>query len=117
MKLLIALTLMIVTLPAFGEAKKPKRETAAAAPKSACEQKVRALILKTAKAMGQKQDFGFELARETNGVDAMNRPLFTYNASVFIVPEGYISNSAASVVVRTPDTTCDIVKIAVSIGG
>lgn len=91
------------------------RQTASV--KDACEQKVRALILQTAKAMGQKENFGFQLSRDKEGVDSLNRPLVSYNASVFIIPEGTVSNSAARAIVRLPDTACEVVKIAVSIGG
>lgn len=82
---------------------------------SACRRKVEALIRSTARAMGLKQEFGMQLSQESAGQDIMNRPLSTFSSGVFIIPDGFVSNSGATVTVRTQ--SCDVIKLSVSVGG
>ena len=50
------------------------------------------------------------LERRAAGQDASGQPLVEYYTGVFKVPDGYISDSAASVTVRFTKKSCEIVK-------
>lgn len=86
-------------------------------PQSLCKAKVEKLIHVTAKQMGFSGEFGLSLTDEAAGNDIQDRPLTRYRSSVFLVDEGYLSNSGAEVTVRNTATGCDVIKLSVSVGG
>lgn len=85
--------------------------------KPSCKAKVESVIRSTARAMGLRSKFGLQLQVGPGGVDMTEEPLTLLSSGVFIVDEGYVSESSSKVVVRGYDSTCEIIKLEVSIGG
>lgn len=94
-----------------------KRTPLAANKKSTCEAKVKKLILETVKIMGFNEDIGFEISKERSGEDIQGKELTTFTTSIFFVEEGNLTNSGATIVVRSADKECEPIKSTVSIGG
>jgi hypothetical protein len=94
---------------------KPKADTLRS--QAACQKKIEKLVRDTARLMGYRSKFGLQLSRESAGVDLQNRPLVKYKSGVFIVDEGYLSESGSEVLVRVANGACEPIRINVSIGG
>ena len=82
-----------------------------------CKKKVEMLVKTTARAMGLKHKFGVHLNRKDAGLDSSNRSLVEFSSGVFIVDDGYVSNSSSSAIVRFSGKTCEIIKLSVVTGG
>lgn len=110
---------LFVSFQAHGQsdqfvAEKPGKTAANLA---ACQKKVENLVRLTAKQMGYAGKFGLNMIREPAGEDSQNRPLMKYHSGVFIVEDGYLSNSHSEVVIRAHGGACEVIKLTVSIGG
>ena len=95
-------TLIIFTLPAQAQVK--------------CLNKAQALIVSTAKAMGQKGEFAVHLSAIDAGHDSDGNPIVNFSSGPFIVDDGYVSGSNSSVDMRSNDPSCTAIKLNVSIG-
>lgn len=117
MKHVLILFLITSTL-SLAESKKPALKVfrQVSQDSSACRKKVETLIRSTARSMGLQQKFGIpDITQARAGNDATGNPLVGYSTGVFIIEDGYISHSGATVTVRPEN--CEIIKLEISIGG
>lgn len=91
--------------------------SAAFANQTPCQSKISSAVRATAKALGLKQNFGFEVneGEDLGKKDIEGRPLISYSTSVFIIDEGYLSGTGASAVVRPKGNSCEIVQLTISL--
>lgn len=106
----ILLPLVLITATSAVAQTRPTAQSA-----DACEKKVEAVVRSTAARMSKKK-FGFQLRKEA-GKTLQGQPMTIYKSGVFIVPEGYLSNSGAEVGVTGTGANCEIVRVNVMIGG
>ena len=85
---------------------------------SKCRKKVDTAITGAAIAMGEKRKFGVNLNEHVDsaGKDESGKPVFSLSTGAFIVNEGFISRSGATVTFSLEDSKCEILKIEISIG-
>lgn len=117
---IMAFTTVFFSLLTLASAQTKLRSPTKASPtakKSPCQLRVEELIHASAQAMGLGERFGLHLNREVGETDITGRPLTNFSSGVFIVDDGYVSNSGATVVVRDPDKTCEILSLSVRVGG
>lgn len=117
------LAILVTSTVTHGAEKKAPAKSTTGAKKTAskevspCQARVEKLIHAAAMAMGLQKPFGLTMSREVGEPDIANRPTTNFNSGVFIVDDGYVTNSGASVTVRDADKSCEIIKMTVNIGG
>lgn len=109
----IILAILTIHLNAQVEAKTAHRSVADV---SDCQNKIRTVIQNAVRVMGEKRKIGISsLSSSDAGKDFRDRKLTQYSTGVFIVDEGYLTNSGATVIVRSEN--CEVIKISVATGG
>jgi len=90
---------------------------AKASPEEKCTMKIESAVKSTAKLMGIKDKFSLQMSEpEDAGKNMMDISLKSYSTSSFLIGDGYISGSGASVVVQPNSKSCEIIKMTISVG-
>lgn len=103
-------------------AESPRKGAQKSPPKSkttamSCQKKAEDLVRQTALRMGLSQPFGIHFSQEKGDGESEDPSWTMLRSGTFIVDDGYVSNSGATVAIRDFEGKCEIVRLTVAVGG